>query len=178
MGSVEEWTGFGESLTMLLFRSCGLSPYPALPDPNTEEWIVMALLVFDTLKATKVLKQAGFDEVQAEAVVATVGDAIGGSVATKADLEKTAGELHTEIQELSADMQKMEVGLRADLEKTAGELRADMQKVEASLHADMQKVETGLRADMTAEFRNLYRHLWIMAAGIIGLNVALMKLIP
>ena len=156
MGSVEEWTGFGESLTMLLFRSCGLSPYPALPDPNTEEWIVMALLVFDTLKATKVLKQAGFDEVQAEAVVATVGDAIGGSVATKADLEKTAGELHTEIQELRADMQKMEAGLRAD----------------------MQKMEAGLRADMTAEFRNLYRHLWIMAAGIIGLNVALMKLIP
>lgn len=87
----------------------------------------MAVLVFDTLKATKVLKQAGFDEVQAEAVVATVGDAIGGSVATKADLEKTAGEL---------------------------------------------------RADMTAEFRNLYRHLWVMAAGIIALNVALMKLIP
>ena len=116
----------------------------------------MALLVFDTLKATKALKQAGFDEVQAEAVVATVGDAIGGSVATKADLEKTAGELHAEIQELRGDMQKMEAGLRAD----------------------MQKVEASLRADMTAEFRNLYRHLWIMAAGIIGLNVALMKLIP
>lgn len=87
----------------------------------------MSLLVFDTLKATKELKRAGFDEVQAEAVVATVGDAIGGSVATKADLEKTAGEL---------------------------------------------------RADIATEFRNLYRHLWIMAAGIIGLNVALMKLIP
>lgn len=94
--------------------------------------------MFDTLKATKALKRAGFDEVQAEAVVATVGDAIGGSVATKADLEKTAGELR----------------------------------------ADMQKMEAGLRADIAAEFRNLYRHLWIMAAGIIGLNVALMKLIP
>lgn len=120
----------------------------------------MALLVFDTLKATKALKQAGFDEVQAEAVVATVGDAIEGSVATKADLEKTAGELHAEIQELRNEMHN------------------DMQKMEAGLRADMQKVEAGLRADMTAEFRNLYRHLWIMAAGIIGLNVALMKLIP
>lgn len=116
----------------------------------------MALLVFDTLKATKVLKQAGFDEVQAEAVVATVGDAIGGSVATKADLEKTAGELRGEIQELRSDMQGMEAGLRGDI----------------------QKMEASLRADMTAEFRNLYRHLWIMAAGIITLNVALMKLIP
>lgn len=166
-GSAEEWTGFGESLTMQPFRLRRLVAVSAEPDPNTEECIVMALLVFDTLKATKVLKQAGFDEVQAEAVVATVGDAIGGSVATKADLEKTAGELHAEIQELRGDMQKMEAGLRAD-----------MQKMETELRADMQKMEAGLHADMTAEFRNLYRHLWIMAAGIIGLNVALMKLIP
>lgn len=149
MGIAEEWTGFGESLTMQPSMSRWLVAVSAAPDPNTEEWIVMAVLVFDTLKATKVLKQAGFDEVQAEAVVATVGDAIGGSVATKADLEKTAGEL-----------------------------RADMQKMEAGLRADVQKVEASLRADMTAEFRNLYRHLWVMAAGIIALNVALMKLIP
>ena len=148
-GLAEEWTGFGESLTMQPFRLRRLVAVSAVPDPNTEECIVMALLVFDTLKATKVLKQAGFDEVQAEAVVATVGDAIGGSVATKADLEKTADELRGEIQELRNEM-----------------------------HNDMQKMEAGLRADMTAEFRNLYRHLWIMAAGIIGLNVALMKLIP
>ena len=131
----------------------------------------MSLLVFDTLKATKALKQAGFDEVQAEAVVATVGDAIGGNVATKADLEKTAGELR-------ADMQKMEAGLRTDMQKMEAGLRTDMQKMEAGLRADMQKMEAGLRADMTVKFRNLYRHLWIMAAGIIGLNVALMKLLP
>lgn len=64
-------------------------------------------------------------------------------------------------------MRSGSVATKADLEKTAGELRTDMQKMEA-----------GLRADVTAEFRNLYRHLWSMAAGIIGLNVALMKLIP
>ncbi len=44
---------------------------------------------FDTHKA---LKEAGFDHTQAEAVVATVGDAIGGNVATKADIAEVKGE--------------------------------------------------------------------------------------
>ena len=74
------------------------------------------MLAFDTLKAAKTLKEAGFEEAQAEAVVAAVGGAMGENVATKADL-------------------------------TALEAR-------------------------------LYRHLWIMAAGIVGVTVTLMKLIP
>ncbi len=76
----------------------------------------MAVLAFDTLKAAKTLKEAGFEEAQAEAVVAAVGGAMGENVATKADL--------------------------------------------AALEA------------------RLYRHLWIMAAGIVGVTVTLMKLIP
>lgn len=83
----------------------------------------MSTLAFDTHKAVKALREAGFDDIQAEAVVATVGDAIGGNVATK-----------TDIAELKADL---------------SELKAD-----------------------------LYRHLWLMAAGIVGLTVTLVKLIP
>ena len=74
------------------------------------------MLAFDTLKAAKTLKEAGFEEAQAEAVVAAVGGDMGENVATKADL--------------------------------------------AALEA------------------RLYRHLWIMAAGIVGVTVTLMKLIP
>ncbi len=35
-----------------------------------------------------------------------------------------------------------------------------------------------LRTEMATEFKYLYRHLWIVAAGIVGLNVALIKLLP
>ncbi len=83
----------------------------------------MSTLAFDTHKAVKELKQAGFDDTQAEAVVATVGDAIGGNVATKTDIAA----LKTDIAALKAD---------------------------------------------------IYRHLWLMAAGIVGLTVTLVKLIP
>lgn len=55
-------------------------------------------LVFDTLKAAKALRAAGFDDAQAEAVISTVGDATGGNAATKAD-----------IQEMKNDLQALEL---------------------------------------------------------------------
>lgn len=86
----------------------------------------MATLTFDTHAAVKALRDAGFEEAQAEAVVMTVGGAMTGNVATKADI-------------------------------------------------------SDLRAEMADQFSVLYRHLWIMARGIVGftasLTVALVKLI-
>lgn len=86
----------------------------------------MATLAFDTHAAVKALRDAGFEEAQAEAVVTTVGDAMTGNVATRADI-------------------------------------------------------SDLRAEMADQFSALYRHLWIMAIGIVGftasLTVALVKLV-
>ena len=87
----------------------------------------MSSLAFDTHKAAVVLKQAGFDEGQAEAVVNPVGDAPGGKVATKADLTEAVA---------------------------------------------------AVRADMADRFAGLYKQLWLMAVGIVGLTVTLVKLIP
>ncbi len=76
----------------------------------------MAAFAGDTLNTAKALKETGFGEAQAEAVVAAVGGAMGGNVATKTDL--------------------------------------------AALEA------------------RLYRYLWIVAAGIAGVTVTLVKPIP
>ena len=71
-----------------------------------------------------------------EAVVATVGDAIGGNVTTKADLAEVRAALKADIAAVKAEIAELEA--------------------------------------------RLYRHLWAMAAGIVGLtvslNVALVKL--
>lgn len=93
----------------------------------------MTALAFDTHRAVKALCEAGAAEPLAEAVVATVGNAIAGDVATKADIS----EVQTEIARVRAEL-KAEIG--------------------------------GLEA-------RLYRHLWIMAVGIVGLTVTLVKLI-
>ena len=94
----------------------------------------MSALAFDTHKAVTALKQAGFAEPQAEAVVTTMGEALGGNVATKADLAA----------------------------------------VQAKLEADIAAVRT----EIAQEFKALYKQLWVMAVGIVGLTVALVKLIP
>lgn len=93
----------------------------------------MTALAFDTHKAVKALREAGADEPLAEAVVATVGDAIGGNVATKADLAE----------------------------------------VKAELKADIAEVKAELKSDIAALGTGLYRHLWMMAVGIVGLTVGL-----
>ena len=50
----------------------------------------MASVPFDTLKAFKDLQDAGFDEAQAESVIASVGQAFTGDLATKEDIREMA----------------------------------------------------------------------------------------
>ncbi len=58
-------------------RPSPLTPWAACSNKKS-----MTALAFDTYKAVKALREAGADEALAEAVVATVGDAIGGNVVT------------------------------------------------------------------------------------------------
>ena len=118
----------------------------------------MAGLAFDTHKAVKALREAGADEPLAEAVVVTIGDALGEHVATKADV----AEVKTGLAEVKAE-------LKADVAEVKAELKADVAEVKAELKADMAEVKVNL-AEMETR---LYRHLWMMAAGIVGLTVSL-----
>ena len=121
-------------------NSTGADSSPLTPWAACSNKKSMPALAFDTYKAVKALREAGADEALAEAVVATVGDAIGGNVATKADLAE----------------------VRAAL-------KADVAEVKAELKSDIAAVKTEI-AEVEAR---LYRHLWAMAAGIVGLTVSL-----
>ena len=110
----------------------------------------MTALAFDTHQAVKALTAAGADEALAEAVVATVGDAVGGNVATKADLAEVKAELKGEIAAVRAEI---------------AEVKAEVSEVRAELKTDLGGLET-----------RLHRHLWVVAAGIVGLTVALVRL--
>ena len=93
----------------------------------------MSTLAFDTHKAVTALRQAGFAEPQAEAVVTTMGEALGGQVATQADVAAVQAKLETDI--------------------------------------------ATVRTEIAQEFKALYKQLWLMAIGIVGLTVTLVKLI-
>ncbi len=68
----------------------------------------MATLAFDTHKAVKLLREAGADEPLAEAVVATVGDAMGENVATKVDIATVQRDIASLRAELKTDIAELE----------------------------------------------------------------------
>ena len=123
----------------------------------------MSALAFDTYKAVTALKQAGFEEAQAEAVVNTMGEALGGNVATKADLTEVRAALEADMTAMKAALETDIAAVKADIEQLRGETKADL---------------ATMRADMAEQFTALYKQLWLMAVGIVGLTVTLVKLIP
>ena len=93
----------------------------------------MQTATFDTRAPARALKEAGFEETQATAIVDALRQAMTEGVATKADIATLRTELTANLSELKADS----VAGRDDLD----------------------------------------RALWISAAGIIGLTVALLKIL-
>lgn len=69
---------------------------------------------YDTLRASKVLKQAGFSEEQADAVIMAITP-IPADIATKTDLDTAAA------------------AIRADLDSSLARLRTEMQSLEHKL---------------------------------------------
>ena len=65
-------------------------------------------MAVDTHKAVKKLKEVGFDEAQAEAVVRMVGEAFDDSVATKVDIAELRGEIREVRTELRAEIRDLE----------------------------------------------------------------------
>ena len=134
----------------------------------------MSTLAFDTYKAVTALKQVGFEEAQAEAVVNTMGEALGGNVATKADLTEVRTALEADMTAMKAALETDIAAVKADLEQLRTETKADLAAVQAKLEADIG----GVRTEMAEQFTALYKQLWLMAVGIVGLTVTLVKLIP
>jgi hypothetical protein len=180
----------------------------------------MSANAFDTLKAAKSLEAAGFDEAQAEAIVATVGDAvrahteplasgiasIADTMATKeavtavedklsavkddvATLTDRVDTLSGRVESLSGNMATKDavanMATKDDVAKmaTKDSLAALADRVEtiSRTMATKEYVDAAiatLRAEIAVDFRNLYRHLWVMGTGCVGVTVALVKLLP
>ena len=119
----------------------------------------MTATAFDTLQAASTLEKAGFDKAQADAVVATVAAAVGESFAAITRNMSTKDQVAATGE-----------GLRAE----SAELRSEMRIEIAKLRSEMAE----LRAETAIEFKVFYRHLWVMSAGIVGLTVTLVKVIP
>ena len=153
------------------------------------------MIGFDTLKAMESLRESGFEETQARAVVDTFKDAVGGSVATKIDLQEVKGELQTEIQEVKSELRAEIQEVKGELQAEIQEVRTELQEVKGELQVEIKAVESGLRAeiqevkgDLRAEIQALrgdvetsiarlearsQKFSFGLAVGAVGLNVTL-----
>ena len=141
----------------------------------------MSTLAFDTHKAVKALKEAGFGDIQAEAVVATVGDAIGGDMATKGDIAVLKTDIKADIAALKTDIAEFKADIKADIAEFKAEIagfKADIKTDIAEFKAEIAGFKADIKTDIGDFKAEIYRHLWLMAVGIVGLTVTLVKLIP
>ena len=125
----------------------------------------MTANAFDTLKAAKSLKAAGFDEAQAEAVVATVGDAVREHTAPLATSTASIADRMATKDDI-ADM------------ATKDDVAKMVTKDEFAMLADKVATKEYVKAAIAVEMKALYRHLWVMGTSAVGVTVALVKLLP
>ena len=104
----------------------------------------MTAFAFDTHKVIKDLEKAGFDEAQAEAVVAALGTVIGGNLVTKADLDVFKAEMKAEMQANTAD-------LKAEIKEEISSVRSESKEETTSLRSEMKEESASIRSEFKAE---------------------------
>jgi DNA-binding transcriptional MerR regulator len=126
------------------------------------------VMAIDTLKFAKRLREAGFSDPQAEALVATVQEAAEGSdLVTKADLGEARAELETEISELRAELKADISELRAELKADISELKADV----AAVRSELREVELRFQARLEAVKADILSRVFGLILGAVVVNV-------
>ena len=124
----------------------------------------MSLIVSEVYDA---LLEAGASEAKAKAAAGAIP--LAEHLTTKEDLAEVKAELKDDIASVKAELKDDIAGVKAEI----AEVRTELAEVKAELKTDIAGVKTEM-AGLEARF---YRQLWIMAAGIVGLTVTLIKLL-
>ena len=137
----------------------------------------MLTTTFDSHAAVKQLRAAGVGDTQAETLVDVIRRSIGDTV-TRADIEPLA----------TKEFVRAEIaGIHARIDGTyteIGGVRTEIAGVHteiAGVHTKIAGVHTkiaGVRTEIAQLEARLFRHLWVMAIGIVGATFTLLKLFP
>src|SRR5262245_50717076 len=121
-------------------------------------------MALDRLKVARRLREAGFTEPQAEAVLVAVQEAAAG-----ADRVTTA-DLKTEIAELRAELKAEIAELRAELKAEIAELRAELKAEIAQLRAELKAEIAAQRSEMRQSELRLEARLEAVKANILSIK--------
>lgn len=101
----------------------------------------MSTVAFDTYKAVKALRSAGFNDSQAEAVTEQIGAAISEGLATTGDIQVLESSIQSLRSELKGDIQALE-GKIQSLEGKIQALEGKIQALEGKIQALEGKIQT------------------------------------
>ena len=143
-------------------------------------------VAFDTLKAaTRLQKEAGFDETKARVLVSTFAEGMGENLATKDDIAGLRREIATlatkaEIANLVTKEEIANLATKAEIANlaTKEELANLATKVElATLRGEMQQMGASLRAEISKVQERLTVRLGGAIAAAVAILVAVDKLL-
>ena len=110
------------------------------------------MVAFDTLKASRRLRDAGFEEQKAEALVNAFAEDIGANLATKDDIALLRKELIGEIDALRKDTASGFAAVRQEMASGFAAVRQEAASENESLRKDMASGFEALRQEMTSGF--------------------------
>lgn len=130
-------------------------------------------MAIDTLKVAKRLREAGFTEPQAEAVIAAVQDGTeGADLATKGDLNEARTALKVEIAELRTELKTKITELRAELKAEIADLRSELRQAESHLEARIEAIKADI---LNRIFGLILGTLVVNIVAIVGAMFAVAK---
>lgn len=133
----------------------------------------MSTVAFDTYKAVKALRSAGFNDSQAEAVTEQIGAAISEGLATTGDIQVLEGSIHSSRSELKGDIQALE----GKIQSLRSELKGDIQALEGKIQALEGKILVldGKIQGLEGKIQTIESRLTVKLYSALGLAVALIK---
>ena len=165
-------------------------------------------VAFDTLKAaTRLQKEAGFDETQAHVLVSTFAEGMVENLATKDDISVLKGDISVlrgdiavlrretkadiaalsrematlatkeELATLRGEMHEMSATLRGDMHEMSATLRGEMHEMSATLRGEMHEMSATLRGEMSKVQERLTVRLGAVIAAAVAILVAVDKLL-
>jgi DNA-binding transcriptional MerR regulator len=132
-------------------------------------------MAIDTLKVAKRLREAGFTEPQAEAVIAAVQEGTeGAELATKMDMGELRSEFRAEITDLRIELKAEIVDLRSELKAEIADLRSELRQAELRLEAKIEAIKADI---LNRVFGLILGTLVVNIIAITGAMLALAKLL-
>ena len=120
----------------------------------------MTTVIFDTYKAVGELREAGFNEAQAAAMVTAMCNVLGGNLATKEDLA----------------IVRQDMATKADIKDMATKAEVAVVRQEMATKADIRDMAT--KADLHALEAKLTIRMGGMIFGAAGLVLAILRFFP